>query len=263
MAPLDRLYRRTPAGDEALASRDTAIPSDYRRILRLVERDTHSEVICGSLRQFSDSLLADWLAELEEIGFLSSVPGDSSQNLDFAALLMMAGKTSAGSIAPEDSQRTDVQTEAATTALEAEGAYLALDRLRHRRPLEKAAADTTVLIVEDDPDQLALADLRVSMAGYGVRVARDVLALNNEIQSRTLPDLVLLDVQLPDGSGFDVLEAMRHHPKLSSLPVILLTAMVGADDVSRGLALGADGYITKPYSKAVITKTIRQVLKQA
>jgi DNA-binding response OmpR family regulator len=120
-----------------------------------------------------------------------------------------------------------------------------------------------VLIVEDDPDQLALADLRVSMAGYRVRVARDLRALRADLQSQPLPDLVLLDVQLPDRSGFEILEAMRRHPSLALLPVIMLTAMVGAEDVSRGLALGADGYITKPYSKTVITETIRQVLKQA
>lgn len=262
MALHDRVYRRTRAGDEAVESEDSAIPSDYRRILRLVEGDTHSDVICGRLRHFSDSMLADWLVELEEIGFLSSAAGDSSQSPDFAALMTTAANTAAAGTEPEDSQRADLQAEAAATALEAEGAYLALDRLRQRDPLEKKAEETTVLIVEDDPDQLALADLRVSMAGYRVRVARDLHALRADFQSQPLPDLVLLDVQLPDRSGFEILEAMRRHPRLAMLPVIMLTAMVGAEDVSRGLALGADGYITKPYSKTVITETIRQVLKQ-
>ena len=56
---------------------------------------------------------------------------------------------------------------------------------------------------------------------------------------------------------------MRRHPKLALLPVVVLTAMVEPENVRRGLALGADGYITKPYSKTIVTKTIRQVLKQS
>jgi DNA-binding response OmpR family regulator len=150
----------------------------------------------------------------------------------------------------------------ARTFLTRTGAYLALDRLL-RRPLPmKRAADTVVLIVEDDPDQLALADLRVSMAGYKVRVASCVMELLQALVDEGAPDLLLLDVILPDGDGFEVLSKMRRHPALGSMPIVMLTVRNEPGDIGRGLALGADGYITKPYTKKILTEVISRVLKR-
>ncbi len=119
-----------------------------------------------------------------------------------------------------------------------------------------------MLIVEDDPDQLALADLRVSMAGYKVRVAKSVNEFLHSMLDEGAPDLLLLDVVLPDGNGFDLLAKMRRHPVLGSLPIVMLTAENEAEDIGRGLLLGADGYITKPYTKNILADVIRRVLKQ-
>ena len=260
--PQDRIYRRTASGDEALASVDVAIPSDYRRILGVIEGDTHSAVIRGRLRQFPDALLTDWLTELEEIGFVSSAPADPTQDLDFSSLLQTRQKVAAGTVA-EDELRVESQAQAAAMALELMGAFLSPDRLKNRSPLAKKSNEIVVLIVEDDPDQAALADLRVSMAGYEVRLARNCKELVQEIRTRARPDVVLLDVMLPDGNGFDVLTSIRQHRSLALLPVVMLTALTAPDEVRRGLSLGADGYITKPYSKKILGDTIRAVLKHA
>lgn len=260
--PPDRIYNRTASGDEALASDDVAIPSDFRRILAVIEGDTHSDVIRGRLRHFPDALLADWLAELEEIGFVSSVLADPTQDLDFSNLLRAT--TQGAAVATRaDVLRTESQARAAETALGRTGAYLSPDRLKQRPSLAKKPNEIEILIVEDDPDQAALADLRVSMAGYEVRLARNCGELVQQIRTRTPPDLVLLDVMLPDGNGFDVLASIRRHPKLALLPVVMLTTLAKPDDVRRGLTMGADGYITKPYSKKILTNTIRAVLKHA
>jgi len=261
--PQDRIYSRTTSGEEAFASDDVAIPSDYRRILRVIEGKTHADVIRGRPRHFGDALIADWLAELEELGFVTSVPAESTQDLDFSGLLR-AQQQRGGQTAPDDSQRMDAEaTDAAIATLGRTGAFLSPDRLQHRAPLAKKPTDIKVLIVEDDPDQAALADLRVSMAGYEVRLARNCKELVQEIRARAIPDVVLLDIMLPDGNGFDVLASIRRHPKLALLPVIMLTALGRSEHVRRGLALGADGYITKPYSKKILTDTISAVLKHA
>jgi len=147
-------------------------------------------------------------------------------------------------------------------ALEREGVFLSPERLANRTALGKGAAETTVLIVEDDPDQLALADLRVTMAGHRVRVARGCAELIEDLRARELPDLVLLDVMLSDGNGFDILAAMRSHPKLALLAVVMLTVLEDPDNIRHGLDLGADGYVVKPYSKAILAQAIRTVLKQ-
>lgn len=261
MQAQDRIYRRSSVGEEAFASVDIAVPSDYRRILALIDGDTHAAIIRGCLRQYPDALLSDWLAELEEIGYVASRPADPTQDLDFTALLRAS--SAPRQIAPEDERHFETQARAAGTALGERGVYLAADRLKNRAPLAKEPRQIVVLIVEDDPDQAALADLRVSMAGYQVRLARSCAELVSEIRTRAPPDAVLLDVMLPDGSGFDVLASIRRHPKLALLPVVMLTVLAGADDVRRGLTLGADGYITKPYSKKILSDTIRTVLKHA
>lgn len=261
--PQVRIYSRTKSGDEALASDDVAIPSDYRRILRVIEGETHSDVIRGRLRHFADELLADWLAELEELGFVSSVPAGSTQDVNFSSLLQ-AQQQGTREMTADDSQPMGIQaTKAAVTALEHAGAFLSPYRLKNRASLIKKPNEIVVLIVEDDPDQAALADLRVSMAGYEVRLARNCKELAKEIETRKAPDALLLDVMLPDGNGWDVLSSIRRHPKLALLPVVMLTALGKPEEVRRGMALGADGYITKPYSKKILVDTIRTVLKHA
>ena len=74
------------------------------------------------------------------------------------------------------------------------------------------------------------------------------------------PDLVLLDAMLPDGNGLDVLAKIRRHPVFAALPIVMLNVVSDADYVAKGLALGADGYVTKPYSKNILVGVIKGVL---
>ena len=163
---------------------------------------------------------------------------------------------------PDDTSRTVREVRAAQAALDRAGAYLFQDRLKNRPALARKADAITVLVVEDDPDQAALANLRVSAAGYAVRAAANFKQLIEAVRG-ALPDLLLLDVNLPDGDGFDILGRIRRHRKLALLPVVMLTARTDPEDVRRGLDFGADGYVTKPYSKKILTETIRSVLKHA
>ncbi len=256
----NRIYRRTEAGEDAVTSTDIAVPSEYRRMLAFVNGATHIDVIRACLREHSDKLLADWLGELEEIGYLNSWPAETMMELDLAEILP-GGPVIAALVDKQRLPGVVRQGQTASKALQQEGAYLSLDRLRNQKPLLKTCSEIAVLIVEDDPDQLALVDLRVSMAGYQVRVAGSRAELIGELRSRPLPDLLLLDVMLPDGSGFDILGMIRSHPKLAPLRVVLLTALTAEEDIRRGIALGADGYITKPYSKKMAVGAIRTVLK--
>jgi CheY-like chemotaxis protein len=256
----ERNYRRTAAGDEAFASEDTAVPSDYRRVLGVLEGETHFDVIRGRLRQYPRVLLEEWLAEIEELGYIESSPTEAALDLDFVAHFKKQPPDQTGTI-KEDLLRLERTAREAGAALTRSGVFLATDRLKNLGPIGKPPAQTVVCIVEDDPDQLALADLRVSMAGYQVRIARSGAEFVNVIRSYAPPDIVLLDVMLPDGNGFDILGKIRSHPKLALLPVVMLTAENRAEDIKRGLSLGADAYVTKPYSKSIVVDTIRAVLK--
>jgi CheY-like chemotaxis protein len=250
----DRIYRLTAAGREAWEREDAAVPADYRRILWVM--DVHGGAAESLARLYPAEMLMEWLSEMEEIGLIETIPHD---------------QTLEGGFRPDAPDRTLALDraklieagQAAGPALARSGAFLAEDRLR-RRPLPiKSPAETVVLIVEDDPDQLALADLRLSMAGYRVRVASSVNGFLQAMLDEGAPDLLLLDVMLPDGDGFEVLAKMRRHQALGSLPIVMLTARSDPADIGKGLVLGADGYITKPYTKNLLADVIRRVLKQA
>lgn len=251
-------YRLTQTGQAVRDAKDPSAPADYRRILGLLRADAHYDVIRGALRRYPDKLISDWMAELEELGYVEVVQDEDFFDLDFtkpAALPVAPAPMS-----PEDAQLIEAQAKSAESALAQAGAWIAEDRLVNRPPLVRVPAEATVLVVEDDPDQLALADLRVSMAGYKVRVARNARELLDDLRTLPMPDILLLDVMLPDGNGFDILGKLRSHPKFALLPVAMLTAKDDPQEIARGLGLGADAYITKPYSKNILADTISRVL---
>jgi len=257
------VYERTESGEAALHGGDTAIPADYRHILARLEGGAHVDVIRGSLREYSDALIDDWLTELLELGFIEPVDADTTRVLSLEALVNDGVAFRILGELAEDQRRAADMAKEITASLRRKRAYLSTARLRNRPRLPKTAAQCTVLVVEDDPDQAALADLRVSMAGYNVRLARSRREMFTDLISKPAPDAVLLDVMLPDGDGFQILAGMRRHPKFALIPVIMLTAKTDSDDIQQGLALGAEAYITKPYSKEILADTLRQVLRHA
>jgi CheY-like chemotaxis protein len=250
-----RILRVTDAGRKAWDTQDAKVPRDYRRILGLIESEAHSDVIRGYLRRYPDKLIYEWLSELEDLGLLASAADAASHDLDFTSSLKLP------ELIAEDRKQLAEDAREAGASLSRKGVYLAADRLKNRTASSKAAAETVVLIVEDDPDQLALAELRVGMARYQVRATAGAQGLMEALKAGA-PDLLLLDVMLPDGDGFEILAGLRKHPAHALLPVILLTVRGEAADVLKGLALGADGYVTKPYSRDLLADLIRRVLRQ-
>lgn len=247
------IYRLTAAGRAAWENPDVSVPEDYRRILWTIDIQGEGRIAKTVLRRYSPDLLGEWLSEMEQIGLIELVDPAEVQTGGFSAR------------GPHKTVVLDqAQCEAAKRAgssLAKTGAYLSVDSSRFRPPMTKQPADTVILIVEDDPDQLALADMRVSMAGYKVRAASSVKDFLQTLVDEGLPDLLLLDVMLPDGDGFEVLSKMRRHRTYGSLPIVMLTAKNEPGDIGRGLALGADGYITKPYTKNILAEVINGVLK--
>jgi CheY-like chemotaxis protein len=118
----------------------------------------------------------------------------------------------------------------------------------------------TVFVVEDDNDLLKLVGEVLAKAGFITRFARNRQEINAEFNKPPLPDIILLDVSLPDADGFHILERIRHNEKLSKLPVIMMTGKSEVTDVARGLSLGADGYVTKPFRISALISSINTVL---
>jgi len=116
-----------------------------------------------------------------------------------------------------------------------------------------------LLVVDDDPDLSALVAFALSNAGYAVVKASDTgeaLA----VFDAELPDLVILDINLPSGSGFDVCKAIRAR---AATPVMMLTARGDEEDLVRALELGADDYLTKPFSPRTLLARVKALLRRA
>ena len=119
-----------------------------------------------------------------------------------------------------------------------------------------------ILVVDDDREIVRLARAYLEQSGYQVLVAYDgETALH--ILRRESPDLVILDLMLPDRNGFDVTQAVRRDTSLAAMPIIMLTARVDDHDKIVGLELGADDYVTKPFNPSELMARIRAVLRRA
>ncbi len=120
----------------------------------------------------------------------------------------------------------------------------------------------SVLVVEDEPNIVDSLSFLMKQAGYGVQVARDGDAALRVMESR-MPDLVLLDVMLPRRDGYDVCRAIRANPAWDGVKIIMLTAKGRELDRRKGLELGADDYVTKPFSTREIVERARKLLEGA
>ena len=125
---------------------------------------------------------------------------------------------------------------------------------------EAAASDAPVLVVEDHEPSRRMLEKMLQMKGYPVRSAADSREFAAEMRKPPRPRLILLDVGLPRVNGFDLLGYMRQHPQTQTIPVVMVTARTDRKDVMRGLALGADGYLSKPVSVAALQSVIETVL---
>jgi DNA-binding response OmpR family regulator len=117
---------------------------------------------------------------------------------------------------------------------------------------------TTILVVDDEPQIAEIATDYLRLAGFDVIVACDGVRALAEVRGRR-PGLVVLDLGLPKLDGLDVARAIRRE---SDLPIIMLTARVEEDDRLHGLEIGADDYITKPFSPRELVARVRAVLRR-
>ena len=134
--------------------------------------------------------------------------------------------------------------------------------VKSEKPAPKRLDPTKIriLVVEDDDGTALVIEKALHTYGCQTRRARNRLEIGEAIGAKPLPHLVLLDVMLPDANGFDVLNRIRQHPSLEHIPVMMLTSLGDRKDVARGLALGADGYITKPVLPSTLLEAIEAVV---
>lgn len=119
----------------------------------------------------------------------------------------------------------------------------------------------TILIADDEKNILISLEFLMKREGYVVVVAHDGQEAIDTI-SREHPDLVLLDVMMPKKTGFDVCQEVRANPDLKDILILMLTAKGRDTDIAKGLAMGANGYVIKPFSTRELAQKVRDMLDQ-
>lgn len=116
-----------------------------------------------------------------------------------------------------------------------------------------------VLIADDEPNIVTSLEFLMAKAGYEVRVARNGDETLAQVQA-FMPDLVLLDVMMPRRSGYDVCQALRSRPEWRHIRIVMLSSKSRESEVVKGMALGADAYVTKPFSNRELVARVSELL---
>lgn len=118
----------------------------------------------------------------------------------------------------------------------------------------------SVLVADDEPNIVRSLEFLMDQAGYQVRVVHDGEQALQAIEQQP-PDLILLDVMMPKRNGYEVCKAIRENPAWQGIHIIMLTAKGQEAEREKGIELGADDYVTKPFSTRALVKKVKGVLE--
>jgi len=244
----DNIYTLTPQGEKELHGGMTSLlPEEVELLVRIDGVLTFGQIKSGMPTVPADALsitlrglLNRRLLKLAEIDPFAN---QFQIQLDKMAL-SLAG--------PE--------ADSCTQSLKKAGYYVSI--ARKRGPVRKLApGETLTAVVVDDELMLAkFIESYLSFEGFHVRMAGNREQILAELRKPPVPDLILLDVMMPDADGFQILLKLRQHPAFKQVPIIMLTGKATREDVLKGLAGGADGYITKPFEADVLMRAVRAVV---
>ena len=161
-------------------------------------------------------------------------------------------------ITPATRQQISDETEIGARNLQDKGRYVRV--VTGFTDLPPAPANARVLVIEDDLSTSTLLERVLFKNGYQVSRAHNRVEILDNLNQPQLPDLILLDVMLPDANGFELLARLRASERFKDVRVMILTSLGSPGDVGRGLSLGVNGYLTKPVSPAVLVQALRECM---
>lgn len=122
--------------------------------------------------------------------------------------------------------------------------------------MSKEPGKIKVLVVDDEPNIIISLDFLIRKAGYELFIARNGVEALETVRAY-LPDIVLLDIMMPDVDGLEVCRIIKSDPELQHIHIVFLSAKSKTDDIKQGLALGADDYVTKPFSTKALMEKVK------
>lgn len=253
----DRIYAVTTKGTSELKSGATTLTPPELELLVLVDGRSPVSAIAAFAKTADAAHVESALRNLLLRGYVrdSTASDRASDGFDY----FFGARRPAAEPSRQAMERAAQEAVDGACALREQGYYVSIAR-RARASARPLAPGLTVLIVEDEPLVAKYLKALVEMEGHVPRMAANREEIVAELRKAPLPDLVILDVVLPDANGFDVLQRMKSHPSVAEVPVVIVTTQATRESVMKGLACGADGYFTKPFEVDVLLRGMKAVL---
>ena len=253
----DDVFALTDKGDEELKRGSTELSNSALELLVLLDGKSSIAEITQRTKVLSSEEIRQTAQLLAQGEYIKPATLEQELNIDFSYFFAEQAPAEPSAQAAEQARG---EAENGTTALKLSGYYVSIARKAAKKIEPLDGTSYHMLVVEDDPELQRALKFLLTMEKFVPRLAANREQILEALRASPLPDVVLLDVGLTDINGFDVLARLRSHPQLKSIPVIMLTGKAQREDVMRGLAGGADGYITKPFDRDVLLTGIRSVL---
>ena len=251
------VYALTRQGEAELRGAKTRLPSSALDLLVRIDGRSSVAAIRSAMAGVSPADVAstfEWLLQSGLVETAKTAADDGA--LDFGSPSGVGAELVPSASAVSNATR---EAGAGVTSLQQQGYFVRIARRPAARPQLPTDRKPLCIVVEDEPHLGKFLKHFLALEGFDTRIAGNRTEIVEAVRQPPRPDLVLLDVMLPDADGFDVLMKMRAHAALAEVPIIMLTAKTTREAVIKGLASGADGYITKPFQTDVLVKAIRTV----
>jgi len=253
----DQVFALTDKGVSELKGSGTSLAAAELELLVLIDGEATVKQIAQSAPPgMTREAVGEALRKLFAARLITSAEEPSADGLStgFFAISVPAG------FFTDASKQAGPEAEQGVSSLKQQGYFVRIARRpAHKREVQQGWRPT-VFVIDDDMDLLKLVSTYFKLEGFKTRIATKKAEIMAGFRQQPMPDLVLLDISLPDADGFEVLARMREHPALKSMPVIVLTGAATRESVAKGLRAGADGYITKPFEPDALVTAVKEVL---
>jgi CheY-like chemotaxis protein len=273
-------FVRTAAGEASQANPQTKMSPAFRRMLRLLDGSRSLADLAPQFPQLDPEDLRLWISELLRQKMIKRAPTlTNSQRMRMRAVTpaaelqvqkiaeeirpWLANKDNEGAgprPRPAQLARTArlvaIEARTAADSIGREGFFL--DAEPEKTPA--GAGPALVLVVEDDTIQAQIIGKFLERDGYKVRLVHNGEQAHAALREQPMPALVLLDVDLPDINGFTLLEQIRTREATQNLRVVMVTGHAERADIAKGVVLGANGYLTKPFRPDMLKLAVARLL---
>lgn len=252
----DAILSLTRKGENQIKEPGTALQANQLEVLVLVDGQSTAGELLRRTGKIPPEEMRICLGNLIAQGYVNATKGKDYGTIDpgdfFTSLK--------GSLTTDAEANADTSADADVKFLQRNGYYV---NIAHSpagfRPRDKRQ-NLKILVIDDDADICKLLQMFLKLEGFDTQTASSREEILAGLRASPRPDLLLLDVWMPDANGFEVLASIRRHPALKDLPVVMLTSDATRGAVIKGIRGGANGFVTKPFEIHPLVTAIRTVL---